>query len=120
MYGHRLSWIGLVSLIAIVASALPSSAGPLQDIPDGLGDALGVSAESAKLILSCLVLIAVGLPLSMKKDSSTLLIGSILLGLVGMLTAIQWIGAWLLVCIIIILALLFGGQMRDWAQSKAG
>jgi len=108
------------TLVSMTASS--AQAGFIDDVPDGLAEALEVSRTTSELILSCAILLSVGLVLGVtsNKDTSPMLIIIILIGFVGLLTAIQWLDPWFLVMICMIIALSYAGLLRDWAESKKG
>lgn len=77
------------------------------DLPEAIGDVLGVSTDTGGLLLSCVVLMAVGLALAYAKlDLLPMLI--ILLTFAGLLTAVGWLSQWLLVMAAIVIVTLFG------------
>ena len=121
MFGSkRIVLIGLFAGLFIVMFSTSAQAGFIDDVPDGLADQLEVSRGVAELILSCSVLLCVGLVLAvaMGEDKNPLTIVIMMIGLVGMLTAIQWLDPWYLVMICMIIALLYGSLMRGWAESS--
>lgn len=117
MYGHRLSWIGMIALCAVTFSAWSASAGPIEDIPPSIAESLGISETAAEMILSASILLSVGLFVGMLKFSNMAVTAIILLAFTGMLTAIGWLDGWLIVMAALIIALFFGAQLRDWGTS---
>ena len=120
MFGSkRIVLIGLFAGLTVVMLSSSAQAGFIDDVPDGLADQLEVSRGVAELILSCSVLLCVGLVLAvaMGEDKNPLTIVIMMIGLVGMLTAIQWLDPWYLVMICMIIALLYASVLRDWTQS---
>ena len=120
MFGSkRIVLIGLFAGLTVVMLSSSAQAGFIDDVPDGLADQLEVSRTVAELILSCSVLLCVGLVLAvaMGEDNNPLTIVIMMIGLVGMLTAIQWLDPWFLVMICMIIALLYASVLRDWTQS---
>lgn len=94
-----------------------AKAGFVDDIPNGVAEALGVSVQVAGLILSCGILLSLALLVSMSgKKSNMLAISAVMLGAVGTLTAIGWLYSWLIVMLAILIALMFGGALRDWGE----
>jgi len=121
MFGtKRIVWTGMFAGLFIIMISASAQASFIDDVPDGLADQLEVSRGVAELILSCSILLSVGLlmAVAMDEDSNPLMILIMMIGLVGMLTAIQWLDPWLLVMISMIIALLYGSALRDWAQSR--
>ena len=117
-----MTWMVLVFATLVSMTASSAQAGFIDDVPDGLAEALEVSRTTSELILSCAILLSVGLVLavSSNRDTSPMLIIIILIGFVGMLTAIQWLDPWYLVMICMIIALSYAGVFREWAESKKG
>ena len=117
-----MTWMILVFATLVSMTASSAQAGFIDDVPDGLAEALEVSRTTSELILSCAILLSVGLVLavSSNRDTSPMLIIIILIGFVGMLTAIQWLDPWYLVMICMIIALGYAGVLREWAESKKG
>ena len=112
--------VGFFSLGALMFIGM-ASAGPVDDIPNGVSDALGVSTQIAGLILSCGVLVSLALVISMSgKNTNMIATAAVMLAAIGTLTAIGWLYSWLIIVLIVVLALMFGGVMRDWASEKAG
>ena len=121
MFGSkRIVLMGLFAGLTVVMLSSSVQAGFIDDVPDGLADQLEVSRTVAELILSCSILLSVGLfmAVAMGDDQNPLLILIMMIGLVGLLTAIQWLDPWLLVMVSMIIALLYASALRDWAQSR--
>lgn len=98
-----------------------ASAGVVDDIPNGVSDALGVSTQIAGLILSCGVLVSLALVISMSgKKPNMIATAAVMLAAIGTLTAIGWLYSWLIIVLIVVIALMFGGVMRDWVSEKSG
>jgi uncharacterized membrane protein YeiH len=98
-----------------------ASAGVVDDIPNGVSDALGVSTQIAGLILSCGVLVSLALVISMSgKKPNMIASAAVMLAAIGTLTAIGWLYSWLIIVMIVVLALMFGGVMKDWVSEKSG
>jgi hypothetical protein len=119
MFGRssRVSMIGLTALFALTFCAWGATATPIDDIPEALSDSLGITTTAAEMVLSACVLLSVGLLLAILKGGNMALTSIVLLAFVGMLTAIGWLDAWLLVMAALIIALIFGAQLRDWGES---
>ena len=121
MFGSRRTIVPILLFgLTVVMLASSVQAGFIDDVPDGLADQLEVSRGVAELIISCSVLLSVGLfmAVAMGDDQNPLLIVIMMIGFVGLLTAIQWLDPWLLVMICMIIALSYGSMLRDWAQSR--
>jgi hypothetical protein len=91
MYGHRLSVIGLVSVLAFVGVAYGAQASPISDIADGVNDALfgGSNLYAAQTVLTAIVMMSAGLFLAMlKMPPAGIFI--LLFCVLGALTAIGW------------------------------
>lgn len=110
------------SALAFAGIAAQASAGPLEDVPAGLADALDVSTDTAKLILSLGIIISASLVIAVVsgKNANPFLSIVVIIGLVGLLVSIGWIDAWLLMLIVIIVALMFSTKIRDWVVSAKG
>ena len=109
-----------VSLIAIgmmlFIGTAQASAGAVEDIPNALADAIGVSVSAAELILSTALMLSAGLTLSVMRKGNMATTAIVMLAMLGMLTAIGWLDGWLLVMVALILALIFGSRLRDWGD----
>lgn len=118
MFGSiRFGLVSLTALCAFVGMAATASAGVIDDIPAGLADSLGITVLAAEFLLSSGVLLAVGLALAMLKGSNMALTVIVMLAFLGMLTAIGWLEAWLIVMVALVIALMFGAKLRDWGAS---
>lgn len=81
----------------------------VSDLPEAVGDVLGVSTDTGGLLLSCVVLMGVALALTVTKRQMDLLpMLVLLLAFAGLLTAIGWLSQWFLVLTAILIASLFG------------
>ena len=110
--------VGLIAIgMMLFIGTAQASAGAVEDIPSALASALGTSIVAAELILSAALLMAAGLTLSVMRKSNTATIIIVELALIGMLTAIGWLDAWLLVMVALVIALIFGSKIRDWGES---
>jgi hypothetical protein len=115
-----MSLIGGVTSIFAIQGA---SASIVQDIPASVSESLGISVGVAGLILSCGILLSIALIISMAgRNSNMIATSAVMIGTVGALTAIGWLYSWVIIMLVIIIALMFGGAMRDWSESskKAG
>lgn len=101
----------------VFVGSMVASAGIINDAPESLADSLGVTTIAAEYILSAAVLLSVGLALALFKGSNMAATVIVLLAFIGMLTAIGWLDAWLLIMVALIIALMFGSQLREWGTS---
>ena len=124
MFGSkRIVLMGLFAGLTVIMLSSSVQAGFIDDVPDGLADQLEVSRTVAELILSCSILLAVGLVIAVASNENTspLVMVVVMIAMIALLTAIQWLDPWLLVMICMIIALLYGSLMRTWAESgKSG
>lgn len=88
----------------------------INEIPEYLADSLNISSTAAGMVLTAMVLMSAGLMLAMLKGSNMALIIIVELSTLGMLTAIGWVDAWLIVMVALVLALMFGSKLRDWGD----
>ena len=121
MFGSKhIVWIGLFAWLTVVMLSSSAQAGFIDDVPDGLADQLEVSRTVAELIISCSILLAVGLAIAVASNENTspFVMLVIIIAVIALLTAIQWLDPWLLIMICMIIALLYGSLMRGWAESS--
>ena len=118
--GSRAGLLMLLSLGAFMFAVGGARAFTIQELPEELGSALGVSATMAGIILSCSILLSAAIALNVSGKNNIILTIGVLLGLVGMLTALNWLDPWLLILLGMVIALMVGGKMRDWAASRSG
>lgn len=79
------------------------------DFPEAIGDVLGVTDETAGLLLSCVILMGVALALTVTKRQFDLLPTLvIIIAFAGLLTAIGWLTSWFLIMVALCIAGLFG------------
>ena len=72
MFGtKRIVWTGLLAGLFIVMFSTSAQAGFIDDVPDGLADQLEVSRTVAELIISCSILLAVGLAIAVASNENT-------------------------------------------------
>jgi hypothetical protein len=95
--------IGIFAFSTFVGSASAS----LGDIPTDLSNALGIAVWQGELLLAIVLMMSVALPLAYWKVDTTA-ISIVLVGMLGFLTAIVWVDAWLLILAVIIFATQFG------------
>lgn len=86
------------------------------DLPEAVGDVLGVSESTGGLLLSAVILMSAGLALGYAKlDLMPMLI--VLLAFAGLLTAVGWLSQWLLVMSAILIVALFGFKVAKGVTS---
>lgn len=86
----------------------------LEEIPELLGDYLGITEASAQILLSIIVLLAIVLPIFITmRDERAITIAIIMLFMgVCFLVGIGWLDFWILIVVIMLIAL-------GWAQIGA-
>ena len=113
----RYQYVGLIAIGTLLfIGTAQASAGAVEDIPNALADAIGVSVSAAELILSTALMLSAGLTLSVMRRGNMATTSIVMLAMLGMLTAIGWLDGWLLVMVALILALIFGARLRDWGD----
>jgi len=94
----------------------------LMDIPEYLGDKLGIGPFAGGLLATAILVMMIMLPSAMlirgKHASLFMLIEG--LCIYGFCTAIVWIPIWLMIVLCMLLALLFSGNVRDWLSGTGG
>jgi len=91
-----------------------ASAGPIQDIPYSMAEALGTSPGIAGMILSSAILVSVGLAMAMVgKRANTMATIIIIISTEGVLTGIGWLDPWLLLLTGVLVAATFAGKIKD-------
>src|SRR4030042_992968 len=105
-----------VGLISVQFLTMTASAGPIQDIPQGVNEALfdGTNIFAARMILSAGIIGSVMLAMSMTKKFNMLGTGIMCMVLIGTLVAIGWMDYWILVFIGILMATLFSTKVAAW------
>lgn len=89
-------------------------AGVLSEIPAQLGVALGISTENAGLLLSCFILIAIGLVLAMAgKKMNILTVAVPMIATMGFLVAIAWLPYWVLFVLALLVAGIVGMKFKE-------
>jgi len=114
-----MGWLILAALALAVFVALPAQAAAgFSDIPQKLADATDSNVDTAKMMLSAMIIIgvifAVGFAL---KDWDDPLLPMILAIVTtqGMLTAMDWLEPWLLILTAVLVAALFALRARGTA-----
>lgn len=79
----------------------------LQDVPEGLGEALGVSTAVAGLVLSCAILMSATLVLLIAggRQMNMLLMSIPLTAIIAFLVTIAWLPYWILFVIALLIAI---------------
>ena len=91
--------------------------GVLTDIPNQLGSALDITAENAGLLLSCCILVSIGLVLAMAGKKVNILTTAIpMIATMGFLVAIAWLPYWILFVIALLIAGIVGMKFREVVQ----
>jgi len=112
----RLRWIWMLSVFGLLALTFSSSAmaSPIQDIPQALGDTLGIDPEAAGYILSAAILMSAGLALAIAGRRPNILATIIvLITIMIALVVIGWLDYWVAFLVAVLVAALFGTRMRD-------
>lgn len=105
-----LAWLfAFISILALTGSA---QAGPINELPENLGNALEVDPQVAGFILAAGVIIAVALPLA-KLRFKPLGIFMVLIVVMGVLTIINWLQTWVMILATIVAVAMFAGTMGD-------
>jgi len=105
--------VGLFALSSLMFVGL-ASAGPIQDIPYSMAEALGTSPGIAGMILSSAILVSVGLAMAMVgKRANTMATIIIIISTEGVLTGIGWLDPWLLLLTGVLVAATFAGKIKD-------
>jgi len=114
-----LAVMGPLALLSMLSFSALASAGALTDVPEAFGDALGVSAYTAKMIFAVAGILAVSLALAVAGApwEGYLIIE---LCMVGLFVVIGWLDAWVLVLAAIIVAVMFAMQVKGGVGSNAG
>ena len=115
----NLAIAGPMTLLLVLGFSSLASASAFNDIPEAFGDALGVSAYTAKMIFAVAGLLAVSLALAAAGApwEGYLIVE---LALVGLFVVIGWLDAWVLVLAAIIVAVMFAMQVKGGVGSNAG
>lgn len=79
----------------------------IMDLPEAIGDVLGVSTETGGLLLSAVIIMAVMLALATLKSETWVMITGVII-FAGLLTAIGWLSQWFLVMTAIVLVTFLG------------
>jgi hypothetical protein len=88
--------------------------GILTDIPTQVGSALGISAENAGLLLSCCILVSIGLILAMAGKKANLLTVAIpMIATMGFLVAIAWLPYWILFVLAMLVGTTLGLKFKE-------
>lgn len=92
--------------------------GPITDIPIWLGDALGITAENAGILLSVGILTSLSLVLAMlgRKNLNMLTVAVPLMATMCFLVAVAWLPYWPLLVIGILTGVEFARQIRGMAK----
>ena len=102
----RVSSLILVALLGLTVCSMNASASTLTDIPGRLADTLDVSDTTAELMISAMILVSISLALTAAR-APVIAIMIVLLAVLGVLTAMGWVDAWLMVLAAVTVAALF-------------
>ena len=119
----------LVLLFAILATLISqayavdeSGQVNIQDVPQRLGNALGISDPGTAgfvggLLASAILMFTFILPVALYSKSflPSMLVGFLLM---GTCIGLGWLPYWFLLIIVMLVALMFAGNMRDWITGK--
>ena len=112
--------VGLFALSSLMFIGM-ASAGPLQDVPLGVADALEISTDLAKMMLSVAILTSAGLAMAVAGGKANFMATLVvLLAVEGVLTAMGWLTAWLLLLTAVLVAAMFAGKIRDTTSGAKG
>lgn len=93
----------------------------LADVPQYLADNLGVGLIGGQMIASLIFLCLVLFPtmlLTNKRSNQYISVLIVGIGCLGTLVGIGWLHYWFLLIIVVIVALMFSGTMRDFLGGK--
>jgi hypothetical protein len=114
--------IALLSMIAFVGfGASGAMAMGVKDVPEAFGNLLGLDSSTAGIILAAMVTISVALAVgqAFNKSANPLIPQVIvILATLGAMTAIGWVGIWLMFIAIIAFASLFTKKIVDTYNSS--
>ena len=98
--------LGISGLFCVTGA----QAGPLQDIPEGLADALDTDDYVAEAILSVMMLVSITLVLAMLRlpTQATIIV---LIAVIAALTAMSWLDPLVILLVAILAAALFGREI---------
>ena len=103
-----------LNMLALLVIAGSSSASTFTDIPTEVGDALGVSAETAALMLSACILASLGMVLALLSKKFNMLTMAVpLVAVMAFLVTIAWLPYWVLLVIGLIIAIQFSGKLKE-------
>lgn len=93
----------------------------LLDLPEQLGERLGVSTFAGGLIASAILFMITVLPIAMiTRRRNTGFIAELVVGFVvmGVCIAINWLPYWFILIFSMIVALMFAGRMREFITGR--
>lgn len=87
----------------------------LLDLPQKLADALGIPLFAAQ-ILTCLIFLFIFLlPIAIFcKRNPTIIAIIVCVPLLGFFVAVGWLSYWVLLVIVLILAAMYSGKIKEW------
>ncbi len=111
--------VGLVSLISplFLIQIVHAESGDINllDVPQALGEKLGIGTFAGGLLACCILILIVVLPSAMLLRGSrhtTIVVLAEILALYSFCTAIVWIPVWTLIVLCFILALIFAKDIK--------
>lgn len=111
--------IALMAIFVFVGVAANASAG-IDDFPETVANALGISADAGKMLVGVMILVSVGLCLALA-DANVIVDGVVLIALIALLVLIGWFYEWLLVvAVILIIAMFARDPMSEWFSRSSG
>jgi hypothetical protein len=110
--------VALISLFFLVLTIRNAYAVDIDitEFDDRLGDALGIGAFGGGLMLTMILLIfAFGLiGIVTRKQPSFMILLILGASICSFSIACGWLGAWFLILVVMMIAGMFSGKMRDW------
>lgn len=95
------------------------SAGVAQELPVSLANSLGVDVATAKLVLSCGMLMAAGLILAVIGKRGNMMASIVvMIGTAGALVGMSWLPAWVLLLLGMVVAIQFGAKVGGWFEDR--
>lgn len=115
---HKAKVLFLLSIIAVLISqAQTVHAVDLSELPQRLGDSLGMSLLAGQMIASSIVLALFLFPtmlLTKKSGQQGMAVIIMSFMVMGSLVAFGWLNIWFLLVTALLVALLFAGKMRGY------
>jgi len=93
----------------------------LTEFPQGLANQLGISLFAGQILASTIFLALLLIPtLFVSKKFNVSSIATYVMAILGLscCVAFGWLGYWFLVMVVMMIALMFSGQMRNWLSGS--